>query len=45
MELRDEKYDQGTEKFVQFRWFFELCKFELNEFSCKVLLVNSEGTK
>ena len=42
-ELHDEKYVQGTQKFVRFRWFFELCKFELKEFSCKGLLVNCEG--
>ena len=36
---------QVTRKFVRFRWFFELCEFELKEFSCKGLLVNSEGTK
>ena len=35
----------GTQKFVWFRWYFELCEFELKEFSCKGLLVNSEGTK
>ena len=40
-----EKYSQGTQKFVRFRWFFELCEFELKEFSCKSLLVNSKGTK
>ena len=44
-ELHDEKYVQGTQKFVQFRWFFELWEFELKEFSCKDFLVNSEGTK
>ena len=27
------------------RWFYELCEFELKEFSCKGLLVNSEGTE
>ena len=43
--LHDEKYVQGTQKFVRFRWFFELCEFELKEFSCKGLIVNSEGTK
>ena len=43
-ELHDEKYVQGTQKFVWFRWFFELCELELKEFSCKSLLVNSEGT-
>ena len=36
---------QGTQKFVRFRWFFELCEFELKEFSCKGLLVNFKGTE
>ena len=44
-ELHDEKYVQGTQKFVRFRWFFELCEFELKEFSCKGLLSNSERTE
>ena len=35
----------GGQKFVWFKWFCELCEFELKEFSCKPLLVNSEGTK
>ena len=32
-------------KFVRFRRFFKLCEFELKEFSCESLLVNSEGTE
>ena len=44
-ELHDEKYVQGAQKCVRFRWFYELCQFELKEFSCKGLLVDSEGTK
>ena len=43
-ELHDKKYVQGTRKCVWFKWFFELCEFELKEFSCKALLVNSGGT-
>ena len=44
-ELHDEKYFQGTQKFVRFILFFELCEFELKEFSCKSLLVSFEGTE
>ena len=44
-ELHNDKYIQRTQKFVRFRWFFELCEFKLKEFSCKDLLVNSEGIK
>ena len=38
-------YVRGIQKFVRFRWLFELCEFELKEFSCKGLLVNSDKTK
>ena len=44
-ELNDKKYVQGTQKFVRFRWFFELWEFELKEFFSKGLLVNSEGAE
>ena len=44
-ELHDEKYVQGSQKFVRFRWFFELCELELKEFFCKGLLVNSDRTE
>ena len=39
------KIRPGDPKFVRFRWLFELCEFELKEFSCKSLLVNSQGTE
>ena len=34
----------GDQKSVQITWVFEICEFELTEFSYKGLLVNSEGT-
>ena len=34
-----------TQTFVRYRLFFELCEFQLKEFSCKGLLVNSERTE
>ena len=39
------KIRPGNPKLVRFKWFFELCEFELKEVSCKCLLVNSVGTK
>ena len=36
---------RGPKKFVWFRWFFELCEFELKEFFCKGLLVNSDRSE
>ena len=36
---------RGPKKLVRFRRLFELWEFELKEFSCKDLLLNSEGTK
>ena len=34
-QLDDKKYVQGNQTFVRFRWFFELCEFELKEFSVR----------
>ena len=44
-EIHDKKYVLRTQKFVRFRRFFDFCEFKLKEFSCKGLLVNSEGTE
>ena len=45
MRLTVEKYVQGIQKLVRCILFFELCEFELKEFSCKGLLVNMKGPK
>ena len=44
-ELHDEKYFQGIQKFVRFRWFFELCEFQLKEFSWKAIPEILKGPK